>query len=171
MKQIFYFMLMGLLAISCTQNKSSNKDSAVEKDAGIAIAEGKSCYLSVVSKDSAKLEIDRQGKNFKGFLYYKRFESDSSLGEIVGTISGDTLKGTFNFLSEGIISEREVYFLYKDGKLAEGFGNIVQVSENAVKFENPAELEYDSKFAFNLTDCANNFISQSDKDFYRNFKK
>ena len=84
MKKVFYFIVLSMFAISCTQNKNSGNqtkdDSAVvEKPANIALAEGKSCYLGVVGKDSAKLEIERNGTTFNGFLSYKRFESDSSL--------------------------------------------------------------------------------------------
>ena len=176
MKQLFYFILLGVFAISCTQNKSSNNQTkndstVVEKPTNIALAEGKSCYLGVVGKDSAKLEIDRTGANFNGFLSYKRFESDSSLGEINGTISGDTLKGSFNFMSEGMISVSDTYFLVKDGKLLEGWGNIVNVDDMTVRFENPSQLTYGQGFVLNPTDCVADFIPKAHKDFYYDFKK
>lgn len=176
MKQLFYFILLGVLAISCTQNKNSgnqteNDSTVVEKPTSVVLAEGKSCYLGVVGKDSVKLEIDRSGTNFNGFLSYKRFESDSSLGEINGTISGDTLKGTFNFLSEGMISVSDKYFLAKDGKLLEGWGDMVNADDTTVKFEDPSQLTYGQGFVLSLTDCVNDFIPKAHKDFYYDFKK
>lgn len=176
MKQVFYLIMLGVFTISCTQNKSSNNqtgtDSTVaEKPADIALAEGKSCYLGVVGKDSAKMEIDRNGRDFKGFLSYKRFESDSSLGEINGIISGDTLKGNFNFLSEGMISINEKHFLLKDGKLMEGLGNMVYVDDITMKFENPSKLTYGQGFVLSPTDCGDDFIPKAYKDFYYNIRK
>lgn len=176
MKKVFYFIVLSVFAISCTQNKNSGNqtkdDSAVvEKPANIALAEGKSCYLGVVGKDSAKLEIERNGTTFNGFLSYKRFESDSSLGEVNGTISGDTLKGSFNFLSEGMISVIDKYFLLKDGKLLEGWGDMVNVDDMTMKFEDPSQLTYGGVFTLNPTDCVNDFIPKAHKDFYYDFRK
>lgn len=176
MSKVCYFILLGVLAISCTQQKSSDNktegDSIVmEKPDVLALAEGKSCYLGVVGKDSVKLEIKRNGANFSGFLSYKRFESDSSLGELNGTISGDTLKGSFNFLSEGMISVNEKYFLLKDGKLLEGWGDVVNVDDTTVKFENPSQLTYGKGFVLSPTECIDDFIPKAHKDFYYDFKK
>lgn len=176
MKQFIFFTVLVVFALSCTQNKSSsnqteNDSTIVEKPANIVLAEGKSCYLGVVGKDSVKLEIDRNGTDFKGFLSYKRFESDSSLGELNGTISGDTLKGNFNFLSEGMISINEKYFLVKDGKLLEGWGDMVNVDDLTMKFENPSQLAYGQGFVLSPTDCTDDFIPKAPKDFYSDFKK
>lgn len=168
--------MLVVFALSCTQSKSSsnqteNDSTIVEKPADVALAEGKSCYLGVVGKDSVKMEIDRNGTDFKGFLSYKRFESDSSLGELNGTISGDTLKGNFNFLSEGMISINETYFLLKDGKLLQGWGDMVNVDDMTMKFKNPSQLTYEQGFVLSPVDCIVDFIPKAHKDFYYDFKK
>lgn len=177
MGRVCYFILLGIFAtISCTQQKGSNNQTEsdsteMEKPAALALVEGKSCYVGIVGKDSVKLEIKRNGTNFSGFLSYKRFESDSSLGELNGTISGDTLKGSFNFLSEGMISVNEKYFLLKDGKLLEGWGDMVSVDDATMKFENPSQLTYGEGFVLNSTDCSDDFIPKAHKDFYYDFKQ
>lgn len=65
------------------------------------------CYLSVLSKDSAKLSYTVSNNKVSGRLIYNNFEKDSQQGAISGTISGDTLKLKYKFASEGVNSERE----------------------------------------------------------------
>lgn len=174
MKQII-FALLFITAVSCTQRKSNpsetGNDTTIVSDAPINEVSGKQCYLGVVGKDSVFFEMQRTGESFSGFLFYNRFESDSSIGEFNGVISGDTIKGVFDFMSEGMISVIDKYFLIKDGQLQEGQGPLSEVNDYTLVFKNPEEVEFGKSYNLSKTECSPDFITQKDKDFYYNLKK
>ncbi len=171
MKQ-FIIALILIAAASCTQKKSNPNETMNDTIPAENIEtpiSGKQCYLGVEGRDSVSLEIETNNNSFKGYLFYNRFESDSSIGEIQGTISGDTVKGVYTFMSEGMISVMDKYFLVKDGQLLEGFGELTQVNETTMAFTNPKDLVYDG-FKLKETDCTSNFIPQNGKDMYHKVK-
>ena len=166
---------MAIIAVGCTQNKSGNTTQTtdsltVEAPENVA-ANGKYCYLGILSRDSVKLELERDGNTFNGFLFYNRYETDSSIGEFDGTISGDTLKGVFDFMSEGMISRIDKYFLLQDNKLVEATGAFKDYNDYTLVYENPSELKYGETYTLELIDCQVDFIAQRNKEFYYNLKK
>lgn len=171
MKQIIFALLL-IAAVSCTQRTSTSSEptnETVPAETVENIVSGKQCFLGVEGRDSVFLEMETNNNSFQGYLFYNRFESDSSIGEIQGTISGDTVKGVYTFMSEGMISVMDKYFLVKDGQLLEGFGELTQVNETTMAFTNPKDLVYDG-FKLKETDCSSNFIPQSGKDMYHKVK-
>ncbi len=72
---------------------------------------------------------------------------------------------------ESDLVERTLCFLLKDGKLLEGWGDMVNVDDMTVKFEDPSQLTYGGVFTLNPTDCVNDFIPKAHKDFYYDFRK
>lgn len=182
-RSIIPVLLMAALSIGCTQNKSGRNSETSDRDSvttsvtadqpkgeGISV-DGSYCYLGVIERDSVFLEIQRTGNSFNGFLFYNRYQTDSSIGEYHGTISGDTLKGMFDFMSEGMISNIEKYFLLEDNKLKEGIGAFIDKDDYTLVFDDPSALEYGKTYTLELTDCKPEFISQKDKEYYYNLKK
>lgn len=101
-----------------------------------------SCYLGISGKDSVFVILDDNLGTFIGKMHYKNFEKDSSSGDVIGTKNGDTIKLNYSFISEGVNSEREIYFLKKDGNLVEGIGE--QVSErNKNLYANSSKINYE----------------------------
>lgn len=168
-------ILTVVLAVGCTQNKSENTsqttDSLAVNSPEVVANNGKYCYLGVLSRDSMKLELERNGNVFSGFLFYNRYETDSSIGEFNGTISGDTLKGVFDFMAEGMISKIDKYFLLQNEKLVEAVGAFKHLDDYTLVFENPSELKYGETYTLEPTDCKPDFIAQKDKDVYYGLKK
>ncbi len=172
MKTILLCLALGLFLSSCNQTRE--KQTTETSGNSIAVNETDSknlhnCYLAVLKRDSVRLELDISGEKFSGYLNYDNFEKDGSFGWYEGTISGDTLKGVYRFLSEGMVSYSDKYFLMKGDQLLEGIGDIELPNDSTVKFKNPKTLSYGDGFNLNKTDCSENFISQESKDFYTNY--
>ena len=79
------------------------------------------CYLLVNTKDTVSLKIITDKNKVSGDLLYHYFEKDRNTGTIKGEMIGDTLFGTYTFMSEGKESKREVVFLKKGDELREGY--------------------------------------------------
>lgn len=174
-RNIIPILLISVFIAGCTQNKSGNTaqttDTLTVDPPKSTVSDGKYCYLGIMSRDSVKLELERNGNTFNGFLFYNRYETDSSIGEFNGTISGDTLKGVFDFMSEGMISKIDKYFLLQNNKLVEATGAFTEVDDYTLVYENPSALKYGETYTLEPADCKPEFISQKDKEFYYNLKK
>lgn len=111
------------------------------------------CYLGVTGKDSVFISIDDNLGTVTGKMSYKNSEKDSSKGDLVGFKSGDTLKLTYEFASEGTTSKRDIFFIQKDGNLLEGIGN--QKDENgAMKYADEKKIAYKDGQKLESADCA-----------------
>ena len=84
-----------------------------------------SCYLYATDRDTVYLKLNPalNGK-VTGDLNYHFFERDGNTGFIEGEIHGDTLIADYTFLSEGLISVREVAFLLGEDQVMEGYGDV-----------------------------------------------
>lgn len=67
-----------------------------------------------MGKDSIFLQLHIDNNIVNGDLEYKRFEKDRNKGTIKGMFRGDTLFADYTFMSEGVMSVREVMFLKKE---------------------------------------------------------
>lgn len=112
------------------------------------------CYLGVTGKDSVFVSIDDNLGTISGKMSYKNFEKDSSKGDLFGYKSGDTLKLTYEFASEGMNSKRDIYFIQKDNLLTEGIGH--QKDENGtMKYADERKISYKDGHKLEATDCKN----------------
>lgn len=161
---------IALLAMACTNNKSGNSAAQTDSVATLVPATEKLCFLGTANRDSVRLELKRTGSDFNGFLFYDRYESDSSIGEYNGKVSGDTLKGVFNFMSEGMISNVDKYFLMKDGNLLEGIGPLTEKDSISLVFTDTARVKFGESYILQPATCADEFISRQNREFYYKLK-
>lgn len=111
------------------------------------------CFQGIVKKDTINLSLQFDNNNeVKGDLSYLFFEKDKSKGVILGQMIGDTLKGNYTFMSEGIESSREIVFLRKGKIMIEAYGDVEQV-ENKMVFKNTKKLYFDSATVLTEIDC------------------
>lgn len=111
------------------------------------------CFQGIVKKDTINLTLQIDNNNeVKGDLSYLFFEKDKSKGVILGQMIGDTLKGNYSFMSEGIESSREIVFLRKGKIMIEAYGDVEQV-ENKMVFKNTKKLYFDSATVLTEIDC------------------
>ncbi len=107
MKKLILLGTISVLMINCNK-KTEAPAPKVETDT-VAVSEPvvdtlgpKSfCYVGVTGKDSVFASIDDNLGTITGKLSYKNSEKDSSKGDVTGFKSGDTLKLTYEFSSEG----------------------------------------------------------------------
>jgi hypothetical protein len=92
------------------------------------------------------------GRVVTGELIYKLFEKDSNNGIIKGEMRGDTLVADYTFNAEGKQSTRQVAFLKRDGKLAEGYGEISE-KDGKIIFNNISTLKFGDAIEFIEVNC------------------
>lgn len=151
MKNVLLACLVIFAALSCEKKSTETTDLETTAKDSVVVAETnepvesstlQSCYVGVTGKDSVFISLEDNLGTYIGKMHYKNFEKDSSIGDISGTQNGDTLKLSYNFESEGMQSEREIYFLKKDGNLIEGIGDH-KVEGDKDQYANPAKLKYE----------------------------
>jgi len=108
-------------AVPQEEQETAPKNNAAEH---MTAAEA-SCYMFATDRDTVYLKLNPpvDGK-VTGDLNYNFFERDGNTGFIEGQISGDTLIADYTFLSEGLISVREVGFLLGEDQVMEGYGDV-----------------------------------------------
>jgi hypothetical protein len=142
-----------------TQNSVQDSVVVSENAEPIESSTLQSCYLGISGKDSIMISLDDNLGTITGKMRYNNFEKDSSFGDIIGIKNGDTLKLNYTFQSEGLVSEREIYFLKKKDQLLEGIGDH-KSDGNKDLYANPSKLKYGTS-TLKQVDC---------KDFEKNFK-
>jgi len=129
------------------------------------------CYLFSNGKDSIRLRYVREGNEVKGWMNYDFFEKDGSIGEIGGSYHADTLKIVYDFLAEGAISQQQIFFLKKDGKLIRGSGEQEMTEDSARIYKNPKNVRFDDPTPLQeLEICPDNLIKAGDMEFYKKEK-
>ncbi|NIF05181.1 hypothetical protein F3J23_06965 [Chryseobacterium sp. Tr-659] len=158
MKKLILLSTVSAFLINCNK-KTETPAPKVAADT-IAIAEPvvdtlgpKSfCYIGTTGKDSVFASIDDNLGTITGKLSYKNNEKDSSKGDVAGYKSGDTLKLTYEFTSEGKKSKRDIYFLQKDNMLTEGIGDHKE-EDGQSKYANDKKISYKDGQKLNTADC------------------
>ena len=128
---------------ACQNNQSTQKD----EETITSVVTEQSCYTYAKNKDTASLMLMISGHIVTGELQYQLFEKDSNKGLIKGEMKGDTLVADYTFNSEGKQSTRQVAFLKKDGKLMEGFGEVVE-KDGKIYFKSISDLKFDDAIEF-----------------------
>jgi hypothetical protein len=160
MKKYILLSSLSFFLMNCnkkTESPATNANNDSISDSTTAVVDtlgAKSfCYVGVTGNDSVFVSIDDNLGTVTGKMRYKNSEKDSSKGELVGSKSGDTLKLTYEFASEGTTSKRDIFFIQKDGNLLEGIGN--QKDENgAMKYADEKKIAYKDGQKLETADCA-----------------
>lgn len=150
MKKIIFASALSVFLLSCEKKTEESTELQSTVDS-VTVPESseplqpstiQNCYLGVTGKDSVFVSVEDNLGTIIGKMRYKNFEKDSSHGEISGTQNGDTLKLNYVFEAEGMTSEREIYFVKKDGKLIEGIGE-QKTEGNIATYSAPGKIKYE----------------------------
>ncbi|RXM51218.1 MULTISPECIES: hypothetical protein [unclassified Chryseobacterium] len=158
MKKLILLGAVSAFLINCNKKTEApapkvNTDTiAVEEPVVDTLGPKSFCYVGVVGKDSVFASIDDNLGTITGKLSYKNSEKDSSKGDVTGFKSGDTLKLTYEFTSEGKKSKRDIYFLQKDNVLTEGIGDHKE-EDGQSKYANENKITYKDSPTLNTADC------------------
>lgn len=170
MKLIIASIFFAVLMISCENKKEEQTiltNDFTEKESEV-LQPTAHCYLFTNGKDSIRLSYTQENDEIDGWMNYDFFEKDGSTGEVDGRFFGDTLKLEYEFMSEGMISEQQVYFLKKDGKLYRGAGNMKSDNDSMMVYSNPKQIKFDDTTPLShLDNCPENFINKESMDFYK----
>lgn len=157
MKKLILLGAVSAFLINCKKTEApapkANADTiAVEEPVVDTLGPKSFCYVGVVGKDSVFASIDDNLGTITGKLSYKNSEKDSSKGDVTGFKSGDTLKLTYEFASEGKKSKRDIYFLQKDNVLTEGIGDHKE-EDGQSKYADEKKISYKDGSKLNAADC------------------
>lgn len=130
MKKLILLSTLSALLLNC--NKKSEAPVAEPAAADTTTATEKVtdtlgpksfCYMGVTGKDTVFVNIDDNLGTITGKMVNKNNEKDSNKGDLTGFKSGDTLKLTYTFESEGRTGNKnDLYFLQTKDGLTEGIG-------------------------------------------------
>ena len=145
MKNSSLLLLLTATLFSCSEGKKSNPEiNEIKIEAG--------CYYYESNGSVAGFKINQIDETVQGELIYSILEKDQNFGTFVGKIEGDKLIGEYSFTSEGLESKRQVAFQITEGKITEGFGEVI-VDENEARFKDLSKLNFINGLTFDLTDC------------------
>lgn len=144
MKNILAVSLVILGLLSCNKNhQNTEKKEDIkgvfqdeESLADSTLSASKNCYIRSIGNDTVYAKIENNLGTITGQLYYKNHQKDSSFGDIIGFLDGDTIKVEYTFQSERETSVRPIWFLIKDKKIIEGIGKYENLDlKNAINFD------------------------------------
>ncbi len=130
-----------IVAASCTrpaENKEQQTDTPQDH-----------CYQYVSPEDSIHLSMRTKGDSITGSLSIYPREKDRNTGTFKGAFRGDTLLADYTFMSEGVISVRQVIFLRKEDMLLEGYGE----TDSLGRFTDLNAIRFIPETPLKITDC------------------
>lgn len=158
MKKLILLSSLSILLMNCdkkteTTNAKIETDSAEAPEKVIDTLGSKSfCYMGVTGKDTVFVTIDDNLGTITGKMATKNSEKDSNKGNLAGFKSGDTLKLTYDFSSEGKSGNKnDIYFLQTKDGLSEGIGE--RDTETGTKYANENKIKYAGGNNLKITDC------------------
>lgn len=113
------------------------------------------CYQMIMKRDTATLKIDLADSTITGQLNYYFFEKDRNSGSIIGVIRNGYIYADYQFMSEGVMSVREVVFKIVDDSLVQGFGDLKEQNGKLV-FTDKDALQYHQTNPFYKVSCPAN---------------
>ena len=149
MRLYYSLLILTMATFTACQNTASTE--RVDENITSVVTE-QNCYSYIKNQDTASLMTMKSGHIVTGELRYQLYEKDKNEGSIKGEMRGDTLIADYTFGSEGKSSVRQVAFLLKNGKLAEGFGEVIE-KDGKMIFKNLSALKFDNAIEFTKIDC------------------
>ncbi len=159
MKKLILLSSLSIFLLNCNKKKEASSTEKAPADT-TATAEpvvdtlgAKSfCYMGVTGKDTIYVTIDDNLGTITGKMTTKNSEKDSNKGDLTGFKSGDTLKLTYEFASEGKTSNKnDIYFIQTKDGLNEGIGE--RDAETGTKYANEKKIKYEGGRNLKVADC------------------
>ncbi|MEC7262604.1 MAG: hypothetical protein VXW38_02620 [Bacteroidota bacterium] len=145
-----------LVVFACKTKESKEVDSVPAAPETVAPPQSApilevGCYTYDANGNKVVLEITHINETVLGNLSYALSEKDANAGTFAGELLDSVLIGKYTFMSEGTQGNtREVAFLFKDGQLIEGYG---ELDETGTAFKDKSALNFSSSMPLSKTDC------------------
>ena len=152
-----FILLSAIAGLSCTNQATESAQTDPVADTMKAV-ENKIqvpeaiCYTNITAKDTVRLKVEIFPNVVTGSLTYQFLEKDKNQGEFKGQLLGDTLIAEYKFLSEGVLSTREIVFLLKDSIAIEGYGSLEEQNQKMV-FKDGKNLNFDKGLILKKVPC------------------
>lgn len=109
----------------------------------------KGCYVANANGDIFVLDITyHDNATVTANMGFKPYQKDSSKGLFVGTYENGILHGIYTFESEGMESERELYFKEDEGSFLPGNGPVEVIDNKLERFQRPLSLKWDTEYRY-----------------------
>jgi hypothetical protein len=138
------WVLFGLFVVCCNQREATTREGKASLDT--------LCYTFIQKQDTIKLSFSVNESKIEGALQFRFYEKDKTTGSIEGEMKGDTIFATYQFMSEGTLSVREVAFLKTDTALIMGIGEVTSVEDKEV-FKNHENISFPAGLIFRQVPC------------------
>lgn len=154
MKQHITLLAFGLLlTISCQKKEEKIEETTIQEvttETPVTeevIANGETCYLQVVSKDSISLKIKKEGDKVTGTFKSVPYEKDKRTIIFEGSLNGDTVTAVGSATGEGETQKEEFIFILKNNQAGVKFGEMIQGDDDVYRYKskNSATPLYISK--------------------------
>ena len=148
---VFSFVVLFLMA-SCQSNseKQVGEKDSIKPDRSEPDKPGKDytgCYIMLIKKDTARLDLSQKGNEVSGDLSYHWYEKDHNDGTIRGLINDSLIIADYTFRSEGVTSVRQVVFKLREDSLYQGYGE-ERVHKDTALFRDIKLVIFDTKHPF-----------------------
>lgn len=144
-----------VLALASCKQELKEKDQRTTEPSPIEWSDKKPAvseeliYQYSKNNDELVLKLLREGDSVRGTLIYNLSEKDKNTGTVVGVFKGNLLIAEYEFMSEGVVSTRQLVFKVDDRALLEGFGDIEE-RDGKVIFKDVNKLQYNPELKLEL---------------------
>ena len=114
------------------------------------------CYVATLGNDRFEMNLTQQNNSrVSGRINLTPAEKDSAQGAFLGTYENGQLHGVYTFNSEGVTSDRELYFKRVNDGFVPGYGPVEVIDNKFEKLARPLQLIWDYKVTYRpASDCA-----------------
>jgi hypothetical protein len=110
----------------------------------------KGCYFAEANSDLLIMDLTyHENTTVTGNLAYQLFQKDASKGSFVGTYENGILRGIYTFTSEGMDSERELFFKRTGKGFVPGYGPVEIIENRLERLQRPLQIEWDNEYKYN----------------------
>jgi hypothetical protein len=109
------------------------------------------CYFTNAETQLSILNItNHEHTSVTAKLILKPFQKDMAKGTFAGNYENGVLHGIYTFQSEGVESERELFFKRNGGAFVPGYGPVKVIDNKLERLQRPLQLEWNEKELFTL---------------------
>lgn len=138
--RIILVIIWSILLTACSTGARQGPAATDTTSRPVPLSAGSYAYYR--DGDTIIFNIKVLDKTISGNLYYHFREKDRNTGTVDAKLQQDSfIFGLYRFMSEGIVSYREIAFLIRDGQLLEGTGPQANKGDTSI-FQHPDVLDY-----------------------------
>lgn len=115
------------------------------------------CYFTNAENQLSILNItNHEHTSVTAKLVLRPFQKDSAIGTLSANYENGILHGIYTFESEGVKSQRELFFKRVENGFIPGYGPVEVTKNNLERLQRPLQLEWNKKELFGIgEECTN----------------